>query len=516
MPLPPHPQPRILLRYLVALLLFMVPLLVGGGFIIWHEQGAIERQYRGRLMQATAIVDQTLAHAEQVAQGIAPRLDAPCETQLPSLREQVAMVPDVRSVTLSRGGWIFCSSIYGVTAARASFQHFSDGALALKGGEYQHQPRTQFIYRLPVRDYSVLVAIDSYNLRNMLQLLEGELFLQVGNWRMAGDGRLHEGIPSGEGMLLTQASSHYPYQVGGRIDNARFWFHVREHARLETILVLLLGLLCGGCGFWLLGLRRTPYQELARALANGEFVAYIQPIVRGSDARVVGGEVLVRWEHPQLGVIEPDRFLSLAEDSGLIVPLTRELMRQVQAAFAPYADALPAGFRFGFNITACHCRDLALVSDCQAFLEGFGEAPITLVLELTEHAPIVPDETTEQLFAALRRLGIHIAIDDFGTGHASLAYLQQFQLDLIKIDKIFISLIARDAPESHIVDIIIDLAKRLGLALVAEGVETREQADYLMARGVEYMQGYLYARPVPLEGFWQEARLPAPAEERAA
>ncbi len=124
-----------------------------------------------------------------------------------------------------------------------------------------------------------------------------------------------------------------------------------------------------------------------------------------------------------------------------------------------------------------------------------------LVLELTERDLIVADEVTDKLFAELHQLGVMIAIDDFGTGHSSLTYLQQFQVDVLKIDQSFVGMISTDALSSHIVENVIDLASRLDLQLVAEGVENQAQADYLKVRNVDYLQGYFYGRPVPMKEF---------------
>ena len=200
-------------------------------------------------------------------------------------------------------------------------------------------------------------------------------------------------------------------------------------------------------------------------------------------------------------MISPDRFIPLAEDSGLIVPMTRLLMAQVREAFAPLADQLPRGFHFGFNISASHCKDLSLLDDCRDFIGAFRGNPIKLVLELTERELIVADETTDRLFAELHQLGVFIAIDDFGTGHSSLTYLQAFQVDFLKIDKSFVGMIGSDALSSHIVENVIDLATRLGLLLVAEGVENQVQADYLKERQVSFLQGYFYGRPMPMTAF---------------
>ncbi|MNF64968.1 Cyclic di-GMP phosphodiesterase YahA [compost metagenome] len=220
-------------------------------------------------------------------------------------------------------------------------------------------------------------------------------------------------------------------------------------------------------------------------------------MVHGDSKSWSGAEVLMRWQHPKEGLVRPDLFIPFAEHSGLIVPMTRSLMRQTAALLAPHSVRFNKPFHIGINITASHCQDLELVKDCREFLDAFEPGSIHLVLELTERELIEPTAITLQLFERLRELGVKIAIDDFGTGHSSLGYLRQFNVDFLKIDQSFVATIGVDTLSSHILDSIIELAVKLDLALVAEGVETREQSDYLSVHQVNFLQGYLFGKPMP-------------------
>jgi len=224
-------------------------------------------------------------------------------------------------------------------------------------------------------------------------------------------------------------------------------------------------------------------------------------VVDATHHEITGCEVLMRWQHPQSGLIPPYQFIPLAEESGLIVPMTRAMMEQVREQFGPLAAELPKGFHFGFNICASHFKDLTLVDDCKAFIDAFKANPIKLVLELTERELIEQTETTQSLFNGLRRMGVLIALDDFGTGHSSLTYLQKFHIDILKIDQSFIGRIGTDALAGHIVDNVIDLAKRLQMVIVAEGVETQAQVDYLTPYQIEFLQGYFFGKPVAANDF---------------
>lgn len=251
----------------------------------------------------------------------------------------------------------------------------------------------------------------------------------------------------------------------------------------------------------LTGKSTSPVQVLKLAQERNEFVPYLQPVVTGKGHHCVGCEILMRWQNPVHGLIPPDSFIPMAEDSGLIVPMTRSIMRQVSETFVPYASQLPDDFHFGFNISADHCRDLSLVDDCREFIAAFGAKPINITLELTERKLIVADEITDKLFEELHALGVFIAIDDFGTGHSSLVYLQKFKVDFLKIDKSFVGMIGSDALSSIIVENVIDLATRMGLVTIAEGVENEAQANYLQQHNVDYLQGYLFGHAIPMSEF---------------
>jgi EAL domain-containing protein (putative c-di-GMP-specific phosphodiesterase class I) len=177
--------------------------------------------------------------------------------------------------------------------------------------------------------------------------------------------------------------------------------------------------------------------------------------------------------------------------------MTRSLMQQTAALLAPLSPSFTEPFHIGINITASHCKNLDLVEDCREFIKAFDPGSINLVLELTERELIEPTAMTHQLFEQLHGLGVMIAIDDFGTGHSSLGYLRQFNVDFLKIDQSFVAMIGVDALSRHILDTIIELSAKLDLGIVAEGVETLEQSDYLTAHGVNFLQGYLFGRPMP-------------------
>ena len=296
-------------------------------------------------------------------------------------------------------------------------------------------------------------------------------------------------------------SPEFPFRVVAGFSDGEVWRFARvEYPGLLGLLVFL-GLISAATVRRLKIRSSSPSNELQRGLDAEEFIPYFQPVVRADTKQWAGAEVLMRWQHPKEGLVRPDLFIPFAEHSGLIVPMTRSLMEQTAHLLAPHVSHMAPGFHLAFNMTARHCQNLELVEDCRRFLQAFPPGHINLVLELTERELIVPSPTTHDLFAALHELGVMIALDDFGTGHSSLSYLHEFNVDYLKIDQSFVAMIGVDALSRHILDSIIELSAKLDLGIVAEGIETEEQSDYLAAQGVEFLQGYLFARPLPAAEF---------------
>ncbi|WP_235801355.1 EAL domain-containing protein [Yersinia pekkanenii] len=456
-----------------------------------------------KLLQGRARFDQIFNNLQHAAIQVETGLGKPCLDVVQNLRDQVVLIPDVRSVSLTKGGNIYCSSIYGPLTTPFDLAMFINGQLELMGGNDVTPDRALMVYRHVRGDYSVLVAVDGYYLRSILNLLSGdiELQLRVGDKWMDATGVVHSGKPPAGSEPLYLASEKYAYSLSTTLSNQQYRAYAWQYNQGSLIFFILMSVGSATLVFWLSGRAVSPTQVLKQALDNNEFIPYMQPIVSGKEQCWVGCEVLMRWQHPGHGLIQPNKFIPMAEDSELIVPMTRSMMQQVSVAFAPHVNQLPEGFHFGFNISANHCHDLSLVDDCRNFIQAFGGNKINITLELTERKLIVTDEITDRLFAELHTLGVFIAIDDFGTGHSSLTYLQKFKVDFLKIDQSFVGMIGSDALSSHIVDNVIDLATRLGLQTIAEGVENETQMRYLQAHNVDYLQGYMYGRPMPMSEF---------------
>ena len=254
----------------------------------------------------------------------------------------------------------------------------------------------------------------------------------------------------------------------------------------------------------------NPVAEIERALDAGEFVPYYQPIVDIRSGQLRGAEVLVRWRKPDGTLVLPGSFIPLAELSGLILDMTRDLMRRVCAEAGAAIGRRPA-LKISFNFAGKLFADELIVKDVRNI---FSASPINLsqvVLEVTERDPIENLTETRRIIAALQGLGVRIAIDDVGTGHSGLSYMLKLGVDIIKIDKMFVDSIGTDRNSTTIVETLVDLAHNMRMDVVAEGVENFEQVMHLRELGIRSAQGYVFAPPLPGSAFLQLRRGDRPA-----
>ena len=250
--------------------------------------------------------------------------------------------------------------------------------------------------------------------------------------------------------------------------------------------------------------------DLRAAVARGELGVVYQPIVAGADAEVIGVEALARWTHPVHGPVGPAVFVPLAEECGLIGAIGALVLEKACAQLVAWDAAQDADGRTPYlsvNVSPVQLRDPGFVAQLRGLLERTGVEPARLQLELTESTVMADPARAARMLRELSALGVRIALDDFGTGYSSLAYLRTFPIDCIKIDRAFVGdLMTPDGLRGAIVPAIVAIARGLGAAVVAEGVETEPQRDALFALGCSGMQGYLFSRPLPADACGERLR----------
>ena len=237
--------------------------------------------------------------------------------------------------------------------------------------------------------------------------------------------------------------------------------------------------------------------SLRHALEREEFRVYYQPRIDVASSRIVGAEALIRWDCPGKGIVPPDSFISIAEETGLIIPIGQWILREACRQNSAWRRAGLPPIAVSVNLSPIQFRHTGLVDSVAAALTEAGLDPKSLELEVTESFVMHDAERINVAMQSLKALGVDIAVDDFGTGYSSLSYLKRFPVDRLKVDKSFVRDIDSDPDDAAIVRAIITLGHALNLRVVAEGVETAAHLDYLKLHGCDEVQGYYFSRPVP-------------------
>jgi len=247
--------------------------------------------------------------------------------------------------------------------------------------------------------------------------------------------------------------------------------------------------------------RQTMEVSLRRALERQEFALHYQPKVDIKTGAITGAEALIRWTHATRGPISPARFIPIAEDCGLILPISAWVLREACRQARAWVDAGLPPTTMAVNVSAMEFRNENFSSGLLAVLRETGLDPKYLELELTETVLMKRAEYTAAVLRTVRERGVQVALDDFGTGYSSLSYLRKFPVDSLKIDQSFVRQISTDGEDTAIVVAVIGMARSLNLRVIAEGVETLDELAFLRAHHCDEAQGYLFSRPVAPEQF---------------
>jgi EAL domain-containing protein (putative c-di-GMP-specific phosphodiesterase class I) len=250
---------------------------------------------------------------------------------------------------------------------------------------------------------------------------------------------------------------------------------------------------------WVDAQRKTEI-ALRHGIERDEFELHYQPVVALESLEICGFEALVRWNHPYLGLLPPNEFVPVAEDSGLIVPMGEWILREAIRQSAQWQERAPSADRpigVSINLSARQIAQPELVDVVRRALDDVDVDPGCVAFEITETVLLDDVAAVEHTLADLKDLGVRLSLDDFGTGYSSLTYLCRLPIDIVKVDRSFVSQLGTGRRDASIVEMVVAMARTLNLDVVAEGVETPEQAERLKAFGCKYGQGFLFSKPVP-------------------
>ncbi|MFL0505338.1 EAL domain-containing protein [Ureibacillus sp. 179-F W5.1 NHS] len=242
-------------------------------------------------------------------------------------------------------------------------------------------------------------------------------------------------------------------------------------------------------------------RDLRKAILNNEFTVYLQPKVDALTGKIISAEALIRWKHPQLGLISPSDFIPMAEETGLIIPLGKWIKRKVCEQLVKWREKGLSIIPISVNITSKRFLQKEFSKEIRQLLDEFHLEGKWLEIEITENSIMRNEENVLQTLRELKELGVKIYIDDFGTGYSSFHYLKTFHLDGIKIDRSFIQNISSESENASITAAMIKMAQQLKLEVIAEGVETKEELNYLLELNCHYIQGFYFGKPCPIEDF---------------
>jgi sensor c-di-GMP phosphodiesterase-like protein len=482
-----------------------------GGLVERHARGELEQSSRRTMALAEARLGRAIGALDELA---ARGIDSCRASNIEALRQATFAATPVKEISIvAADGRTLCTDVGNQSEAReiVSSEPVSPGSRTLLevvhlGGRLEQWVRVRRPGAGSANGIAALVPVELFIPHVSTQGAPLSIHVRMMTERNS---------LIAEAGVATQAK-HHDALIFGAERSKRFALNVTMSAPHGWIAAnqadwRVVGAVASGLlAIFILGLpmllpkreRSNPIADIERAIKAGEFVPYYQPIVDIRSGRLRGAEVLIRWRKPDGSIVLPAAFIPLAESSGLIIELTRVLMRRVCQEAGAVLGMRPH-LKIGFNLTARHFADEEIVSDVRNIFKNSALRLSQLVLEVTERQPLENLTETRRVVAALQGLGVRIAIDDVGTGHSGLSYMLKLGVDIIKIDKMFIDSIGSDRNSNTIIETLIDLAQNMRMEVIAEGVETFEQVVHLRELGIRAAQGYVFAPPLPSSAFLQ-------------
>ncbi|TBL73509.1 cyclic di-GMP phosphodiesterase [Obesumbacterium proteus] len=493
---------RILISTLIAALVGILFVILAGHAIQNHRQSQQYELAKTGLMYATHLADDL----DQKMVSLLPLTALDCESVVNTLASKAVFSGGVRAYILVRDGIAVCSSVTHSMSSPASkiypkIDLNRDSDMVLQQGTplvpdrpviaFWHSigdgTRTGVLLTLDINPAPYMLFFSRERTISGLALTIKDRAISTFEPKIVAESAL----PAHPDIIMQDEKNRFTFRLYGSPLSA-------GDLGLLGLITLLVAMVAWLITFYVLSQQRRLDRDILQGIKRGQFFLVYQPVIH-SETQLPGGfEALVRWKHPKLGLVPPDEFIPYCESEGLIVRLTQHIMELAAQDAHRLIDVVPKGTKLGLNISPLHMTLDSFKTDVRHFLELMPTEHFVPLFEITERS-MVQDGGAEKIFDWLHASGIELAIDDFGTGHSALIYLQRYKIDYLKIDRGFVNSIGLETVTAPVLDAVLELAQKLKLQIVAEGIETEEQAEYLRQRHVDYLQGYLFCRPMPLE-----------------
>lgn len=479
-----------------------------GAFIIVTEVESKNNIDDGLALDSAVLrIDQMLDTVISSMTKAAELFNGVCNVTGPALSQLATLTPYSRSFSVVDNQTIVCTSASGNTDLPVE-NYFQKGkSLSLSYGPIPLKVTMTVNLKRAYGQYELIASIPTFYFNNDLagRSQAEKFYIKIGSEYLDSQGKVSARLPqqnAADSREKTAQSTRYDYSVIYHILDQRSFLQ-----QLLSEMTLFLLFLCAGpaisFGIWrVIGKPKSLRTKFEMAIEKGEIQPYFQPQMSTQTGELVGCEVLARWISPDDGIIPPNQFIPLSEESGLIVPMTRQLMAQVKRWLLPLQSSLPDGFHVSINFSSQHILSGEIIDDCRQFLKDFKANKVRLVVEITESELLNDNTQINETFTQLQELGILIAIDDFGTGYSNLSYLEDYTLDILKIDRKFINRITPENAHVHLIASIIDISNKMAMKTVVEGVETEMQIEIMKTLNPSWLQGFYYGKPVTGKEFY--------------
>lgn len=493
-------------RWLLILGAGLVPIILGMLFTAVEARHSLRNQ---QTVTANALITQTETLSDSAMHITRTLRDFKGQTCLSlerPLQRLASRYPYFRAIGVLDGSHVSCSSAYGhdpgelnVMIQHALPQSTGNWGISIAGtSAVPERPAIAFVWMNP-EDFGVYAIVEGQYLLDFMRAVSEARHYQLkisfngGYTFVTGQAQRTALLPI-DPVIWHAASSRYPFDVTvltPASEALRTW---RDIFLIFLPMIAILSLLFMVITANWIKRRVTWRDRIKKAMQRDEFSVAYQPVCQVSSGCCSGVEALMRWQRRDGEWERPDIFIAAAEEENMIIPLTRHLLTLLARDVESWQ--VTPGFHLALNVAAEHLQHPDFVPDIEQFAREIAHKQLQITLELTERSLIKEGDAVAKKLAWLRQCGIKVAIDDFGTGNCSLSYLQTFELDYLKIDRGFINPIESIDGETPVLDAIISLSHKLALNILGEGVETEMQYRYLSQRGVAFVQGWYYARPM--------------------